>query len=445
MLANEREARRGFLYKGERLYAAKAFLNGTHRAKTPFDTLESVRPLFDPAGITRFADVTHLDRIGVPVTLAIRPNSRTLSVSSGKGLDMGCAMVSAAMEALELFHSEHAELPSITCSFKEIAGKGPTIPIESLPVRIGSLFNPDWPETWVYGWDLFNHREVAVPLQVAQMAPKKLGTAIQSIASFVADSNGLCSGNNVVETLLSGIYEVVERDAIALHKSASEVYGYLIGRIELASIPYETTQRILDNIRAANSDLVLYDCTSDIGIPSYRAVLVGPDYGPASLVEGFGTHLSDEVAIIRAITEACQGRAVVISGARDDIFNFVLDKLKHVKASDHFANLMTVEGTSLVTRNLTTDSLDEDLNLVLKLLEAAKIEQLITVDLRLFDCEQVFMKVIIPSLEGYPSYGYLPGRRAKDVSRKCREHRKTTGETGYSMTMWHLPAGGDVR
>ena len=57
-------------------------------------------------GITRLGNITGLDRIGIPVAIAVRPNSRSVSVAQGKGLEMPQAMASALMEACETFHAE---------------------------------------------------------------------------------------------------------------------------------------------------------------------------------------------------------------------------------------------------------------------------------------------------------------------------------------------------
>src|SRR5712692_8315682 len=79
---------------------------GTRRAASPAQTLRRITPLLPRAGITRLADVTGLDWIGLPVYQAIRPNSRNISVSQGKGLTRAQAKVSALMESLESFHAE---------------------------------------------------------------------------------------------------------------------------------------------------------------------------------------------------------------------------------------------------------------------------------------------------------------------------------------------------
>ena len=84
----------------------KAFRQGTHRIVAPSETLVRCRPLASSMGITRLGNITGLDRIGIPVVGAARPNSRSVSVSQGKGLDLSQAMTSALMEPIEGFHTE---------------------------------------------------------------------------------------------------------------------------------------------------------------------------------------------------------------------------------------------------------------------------------------------------------------------------------------------------
>ena len=67
-----------------------------------------VRPFAAQMGITRLGNVTGLDRIGIPVVVAVRPNSRSVSVSQGKGIELPQAMTSALMEAVEGVHGELA-------------------------------------------------------------------------------------------------------------------------------------------------------------------------------------------------------------------------------------------------------------------------------------------------------------------------------------------------
>src|SRR4051812_20202893 len=76
------------------------------RIEDPSVTRARLRGRLGDYGITRVANVTGLDRLGVPVLMAIRPNSRSLTVSQGKGVETDAAWVSGVMEAIELAHAE---------------------------------------------------------------------------------------------------------------------------------------------------------------------------------------------------------------------------------------------------------------------------------------------------------------------------------------------------
>src|SRR5204862_3502506 len=104
----------------------KAFRRGTHRSRSPSETLERVRPHAAAMGITRLGNVTGLDRIGIPVAVAVRPNSRSVSVSQGKGLDLEQAMASALMEAIEGFHAEEVG-KGRRARYRQIAADGAVV------------------------------------------------------------------------------------------------------------------------------------------------------------------------------------------------------------------------------------------------------------------------------------------------------------------------------
>jgi YcaO-like protein with predicted kinase domain len=87
-------------------HTAKTYMRGTHRLIPPAETLARLKPLLPQMGITRLANVTGLDTIGIPVVMSVRPCSRSLSVSQGKGLDLDSAKASAAMESIEGYHAE---------------------------------------------------------------------------------------------------------------------------------------------------------------------------------------------------------------------------------------------------------------------------------------------------------------------------------------------------
>src|SRR5438094_10441878 len=89
----------------------KVLRRGTHRSASLDDTLKRVLHLAPVMGITRVANVTGLDSVGIPVVMVCRPNSRSVAVSQGKGIDLASAHASGSMEAAELYHAETITLP----------------------------------------------------------------------------------------------------------------------------------------------------------------------------------------------------------------------------------------------------------------------------------------------------------------------------------------------
>jgi ribosomal protein S12 methylthiotransferase accessory factor YcaO len=109
----------------------KAYRRGTHRTVDPAVTLARVQPYLARMGITRIANVTGLDRIGVPVVMVCRPNSRSLAVAQGKGLTLDAAKASGVMEAIELYHAVNASRPPASIA----ATSGSSTARRSAPAR----------------------------------------------------------------------------------------------------------------------------------------------------------------------------------------------------------------------------------------------------------------------------------------------------------------------
>jgi len=84
------------------------YIGCTHRAIAPADTIKNVESKLRTAGVTRVAEITHLDRIGIPVYSAIRPSAAegAVSIYAGKGATKPQAKASAMMEAFERYSAE---------------------------------------------------------------------------------------------------------------------------------------------------------------------------------------------------------------------------------------------------------------------------------------------------------------------------------------------------
>jgi ribosomal protein S12 methylthiotransferase accessory factor len=281
------------------------------RAVAPAATLRRIRPLIRAAGITRLADVTGLDWIGLPVYQAIRPNSRVLTVSQGKGLTRAQAQVSALMEALEGFHAEEIGQPSVRETVGAMRRRLAYDPY-ALPLARPVLLNDAVPVDWVPATDLWTGAASWVPRQLCELdacVAERLHVPL-----FRPSSNGLASGNTLGEAVLHGLCEVLERHCCERHGA---------GRFDPQrcvihdSVTPSTGQRLLQRLARAGMDIRIVDMSEPDGVPCFEVWLDHPD-GPA-LTQGAGCHSNRSIALIRALTEAVQSRLTYISGTRDDI------------------------------------------------------------------------------------------------------------------------------
>ncbi len=385
----------------------------------PHQTVERLRPLLPAMGITRIANVTGLDYLGIPVVMVARPNARTLAVTQGKGVDLDHAKASGVMEAVESFHGERIGLPLKLLTYNEIARRHAVIDPARLPSVRDSLYHPNLPLLWIEGFDLVSRRRIWLPhesVHVNYALPLPQGTGC-----FASSTNGLASGNHILEAISSGICEVIERDADALWLRA-DAASLQERRLDLDTIDDERSRSILDKYRRAQMAVEVWDTTSDIGIPSFRCHIYEAEDNPndsQGTFFGAGCHPARSIALLRALTEAAQSRLTYISGSRDDI-----ERRDYRRPDDETpAERRRREGPgappsrpleSTVTQESPT--LNEDLQWELARLQAAGLNQVIVVDLTMPEFNLPVVKVVIPGLEGVPDGpDYVPGARARGV------------------------------
>ena len=111
------------------------YFEGTHRVIAPEKTIENNEDKLITAGITRIADITDLDRIGLPVFTAIRPTAEdgAISIYGGKGITKDHAKASAMMEGFERYSAEKQDDDeTIIATVDEISTKGEYIDPKTL-------------------------------------------------------------------------------------------------------------------------------------------------------------------------------------------------------------------------------------------------------------------------------------------------------------------------
>lgn len=395
---------------------SKAYRLGTHRVLTPQDTLKRVQPLLKQMGITRAANVTGLDRVGIPVYTAFRPQSRSISVSQGKGSSTDAAKVSAIMESVETYHAENIDHPLRYGSIKALKDDLCLVDTKRLARSEQKSLQDDEAIFWIEGQDLMSQRACWLPHEIVSTdytLPNHRGCGY-----FAANSNGLASGNTFKEACCHAITEVIERDAEALWNQQAMRTQAATG-IDPDSIKDENCRWLLEQFSAANIAIKTWDMTSDIGLPTYICLAVGDAQDWADPEYGAGCHTNKEVALARALTEAAQARATYIAGSRDDIGLAEYDAKQREKRRTLSLKQMQNHQPKKQFEQLASfdfKTMEEDLELCLKQLKAVGITQVIAVDLSKTELGLSVVKVVIPGLEG--AYGhqhshYVPGPRAK--------------------------------
>jgi YcaO-like protein with predicted kinase domain len=394
----------------------KTFKRGTHRSAAPEDTLARVELKAREIGITRLGNVTGLDRIGIPVTVAVRPNSRSFSVSQGKGLGLSQALASALMEAIELFHGEDLSGRTVVTSFQELSAIARVVLPSSLCGT--GLPLPERTEIeWIEGYDLLGCEPCWLPWEVVH-TDYTLPTR-HSSAHFLSGTNGLASGNHLAEALSSAICELVERDAVALWH-AQAVRERSRGRLDVASIDDEACRALLGLYEAADIAVRLWDVTSNIGIPSFICdipAMADDASGGMRRFRGSGCHPDRGVALARAMTEAAQTRLTYIAGIRDDLPPSEYTESEQEKLGAALIDAMSRAAPARSFRDIASFDADDvvaDVRWELQRLRAVGIERVVAVDLTRPDFGIPVVRVVIPGLEWDCTHrDYVPGARAR--------------------------------
>jgi len=396
---------------------------GTHRACAPRETYERWRGVARQLGVTRLANVTGLDVIGLPVWVAIRPNARGLSTSQGKGMDSDCARVSAMMEAIETWHAEHIELPVRVESAARLrrlhAAGGPALVEPAQLARYADVAQrDDAPLAWVQGWCLQQQAPCWLPLEA--VSTNYVAAGLPG-AGIVPSSNGLASGNHLLEATSHALAELVERDAVALSGLPMREYRASL-RIAPETVADPACRTLLAMLEQAGVMVALFDLTSDLGLPVMGASIADrPDasrWRTLPAFNGYGCHLEPAVALMRALSEAVQSRLTHISGSRDDIS---ADDYARGGNADDLAAIAQRIAQQRPQRDfaarpaLAGDSFEADVETLLAALRRAGLEQAVAVDLGQPALGVPVVKLVVPGL-GAPT----PMLRARPLAAATR-------------------------
>ncbi len=377
------------------------YFKGTHRVIAPSKTIEINEEKLKVAGITRIADITDLDRIGLPIYTAIRPTAEegAISIYGGKGITRDHAKASAMMEGFERYSAERHESDETTiATLNEISDLGNYINPESLnlPKDFKKENLDSMKLEWSLAKDIITDKDYYIPTNA--IYHPYINNDSESL--FKSNTNGLASGNILEEAILHGIFEVIERDAWSIFELTHKNYA----QIDLDSIESDIVNDTIDKFESEGIKIKLMDFTADINVPTIAASAddtVTKDAGLLTL--GMGTHLDPEVAILRALTEVAQSRATQINGAREDTVRADFareagyERMKRInkyyfREEDEKISLSSIE-------NNATTSITKDLEIVKEELLANDIDKILYYDLTRPELDVSVVRVVIPEME----------------------------------------------
>lgn len=403
----------------------KGYKKGTHRAVTPEETLNRIEPKLPAAGVTRVADITGLDRIGIPVFSSIRPTAEggAISVYNGKGTTPEEARVSAMMEAIERYSAEVGSRELVIDRYSVLSEKENVLNPRDLilPDYVKGVEDRTIP--WVKGFDLVGEEEIYVP---ANAVFHPLPSVYNRFRLFRTNTNGLAGGNELEEAIFHGLAEVIERDAWSLVEITRRTGPQVAieGERGVGGEEEGEIRELMERFVRAEVSVLIRDITSDLGIPTFAAVSDDLQLrDPGLLTIGMGTHTDAGVAIKRAITEVAQSRLTQIHGAREDTvtadlkrkmgYEWVRRMNRHWFETGELEEFAEVNSTSF-----ESDDFLEDIQYILARLKRAGLNRVIVVDLTKEEIGVPVVRVIVPGLEMYAVDGERIGKRCRNAQKQ---------------------------
>ena len=416
------------------------------RIKPVEETIKTILPVSSNIGITRLADITNMDILGIPNFSAVLPGTEDyIWVYSGKGPTRMDAKASALMESIERYSS----LPSgnrnkmIQGSYKELSKVSKILHPSNVIEPMILEYDDDMIMDFLSGYDLVNNERILIPAPLALFRYSPKPPAINPFAYH--HTNGLASGNVLEEAICHSLCELIERDATSLAELNASALPYNFLRtmtkylldnglkidpidgtefvdddskypdVDISNIDFKPISCLVKKFNDAKIPLIIKDITSPIGVPTFNASSIEwitEDYG--YLAEGHGTHPDARIALLRAITEVSQTRAANIQGARDDLrkISYGNSNSNEKKTWQFMKSRNTIKFLDI--ESFINDDILDDINFILSRLISNGLNQVIVVDLTNPQIMIPVVRTIVPGLETFKITKAIIGKRGRE-------------------------------
>ncbi len=242
--------------------------------------------------------------------------------SFGKGSTAEQAEASALMEAIErysgIFQGDEIRVtrrftdfapgeairPNDVLLFSDAQSRPDAMADNSNESQVAPApFDPSARIEWSPVWSLRDGRFKYIPTSL-------LYFFYSGPAAFQADSNGCAAGNTLEEAIVQGFLELVERDAYAIwwyNRSQRN-------EVDLSQFNNSYVRDLHSQLADTGRKLWVLDVTSDLGVPTYVAILHWMQNGQENIEFGSGAHFDKRIALLRTLTELNQFLSIGLMG-----------------------------------------------------------------------------------------------------------------------------------
>ncbi|WP_375431752.1 YcaO-like family protein [uncultured Friedmanniella sp.] len=259
------------------------------------------------------ADISALDRLGIPVTsCSLLADGHVVAHGNGYGADAEAAHLSGLGELAEGVLAAQAvdglRPRARRASYAELLaaeGADRVADPRSLCLPAGSPYAETMPRTWVPLTRLRTGDEVWVPVDLVVSESSELPTGYTPLVPPI--TNGLGAGLDPGRPLTHALLEILQRHTNGLRFRALDRRS---PEIERAGLP-TAVQELVARVEAAGVELVLKHARTELGVCS--TYVMGVDLAPGSKIQvtacGEAAHPSAEVSLTKAILEYANSRA----------------------------------------------------------------------------------------------------------------------------------------
>jgi bacteriocin biosynthesis cyclodehydratase domain-containing protein len=259
-------------------------------------------------------------------------------------------------------------------------------------------FDPSANIEWSPVWSLRDKRFKYIPTSL-------LYFFYSGPAAFHADSNGCAAGNTREEAIVQGFLELVERDAYA-------IWWYNRTRqpeVDLSQFDDSYVRDLHSQLADTGRKLWVLDITSDLGIPTFVAILHWMQNGQENIEFGSGAHFDRRIALLRCLTELNQFLSIGLMGGGTGE-KPSLDGVNPLRLEEHPFLIPSGKPAPLPDAGMKTplDNTREQVDACVDIARRAGLDFLV-VDQTRPDVEVPVVRVIVPGLRHfYRRFG--PGR-----------------------------------